>query len=329
MNNNTNVLIIGSKENNILNKVYNDYLVAKDIEIELVRYLGGTKTKQYNNAHNALERWLLSSCSDNKMFNYNNTINCKFICELTAIKIRNPELLLDNIINLINSHIPIIYTLNINVKKFSDFVEIRCDIFKYCLSVDRYNVLINKGSIEQITASLMRYMSLLPNGQQWAIPISTYTIYTAAAVHIEGYKKVIEGFASPFNSQILMIDQPNTYFCSLFRDLDYPFGSLGSFFDIDDEFSDSYVIVNPPFIESILLLAAIKCISSMDRYLCKFVFYGPNWTDAGFYKTLSETKYLVSRETLLRRTYHYEDLMNNKLIKANFDSVIFVMESKI
>lgn len=84
---------------------------------------------------------------------------------------------------------------------------------------------------------LMRYGLLLGDkgynqGPQAAIPPSVM-----AALH-GAFDVTAEAFASPLNAQLPL-------YGSLFPDTDAPFGSLGSFFDVD--FTAGHVEVNPPF----------------------------------------------------------------------------------
>ena len=69
-----------------------------------------------------------------------------------------------------------------------------------------------------------RYRALFGSrgGEGWhkAVP-------DAAMQHLQSTFRVsLECFASPFNARLSL-------FCSLYRDTDVPFGSLGSFFDLD------------------------------------------------------------------------------------------------
>ena len=186
----------------------------------------------------------------------------------------------------------------------------------------RYQILRKLGTDEEILLSLMRYESLLPSGQQWAVPINEYRRY------VKDYDVTVEGFASPFNSQLLRLADEfpdNSFqFCSLFPELDQPFGSIGNFFTQSD-FQGKSVVVNPPFIEDILKRAAEKCINVLETGPGKFIFIGPAWTDAVFYTALAKSKYLVSSRHFKT---HYENHLGQE-IKSTFESVEFILERKV
>jgi hypothetical protein len=184
--------------------------------------------------------------------------------------------------------------------------------FTIKIAKDRYNILHNKADDRAILDSAFYYESLLPGGQQWSIPLREYKKYC------DTYRKpLVEGFASPFNSQALMLEQS---FCSL-SELDKPFGSIGNFFSTD--FENNLVIVNPPFVEKILYRAAKHIIKQLEQGNI-FIFYGPNWSDAKFYKALAAIPG-VQMKILRKNTYSYEDVVHNKMIPARFDSVVFTL----
>ena len=143
------------------------------------------------------------------------------------------------------------------------------------IPIDRYNVLLKKSSESQIKLVSLAYMTLLPKSQQLSITLDEYKKY------LDEYGSFIEGFASPFNSQAVMLNQK---FCSIFPELDRPYGSICNFFDLDVQ--GETIIINPPFVEDILLEAAKKCIKLSEKN--KVIFRGPNWKDAEFYLLLEE-----------------------------------------
>lgn len=83
---------------------------------------------------------------------------------------------------------------------------------------------------EIILTSLLRYESIINLYEQWALPYNFYN-------HLVNISYNLEAMASPFNSQMLIVDYVNktnkTRFCSLFPDVDAPFGSIGNFFTTD------------------------------------------------------------------------------------------------
>lgn len=203
----------------------------------------------------------------------------------------------------------------LSLKHVNNTVIIKYGEFEMKIPSYRYDILKRFGTDNEILECAVEYGSLLPKSQQWAVPLEEYKKFVEQGA-------TIEGFASPFNSQIIRIS-PDLKYCSLLE-YDKKFGSLGNFFNQD--FVDKTVIVNPPFIEDILEKASHKCISELDKHKSKFIFYGPSWSDSKFYKLLSESKYKTSQTTLYKNTYYYEDLLNDKKIPARFNSVIFTLE---
>lgn len=191
-----------------------------------------------------------------------------------------------------------------------NMVKLKFGLFEKQIPKYRFDILSKSGSDEDILELCLNYGRIMASGQHWSIPLETYKKYVAEGA-------TVEGFASALNSQIMRIDKPGLHFCSL-MDIDKQFGSLGNFFDQD--FAEKFVIVNPPFIEEILERAANKCIEEVRRHKCKFVFYGPNWTDAKFYKLLE----VVAKKEILRKGEHeYEDLLHGRIVDAKFESVVF------
>lgn len=216
---------------------------------------------------------------------------------------------------------------NLKITHLLDSVKVSYGSFNKTIPKYRYELLSEHGSPQDILNCMFEYYSLLPSSQQWAIPLAEYKKFVADA------DEVVEGFASPFNSQIMRLaaDFPDKKlnFCSL-SECDKQFGSLGNFFDQD--FTGKTVIVNPPFIESILESAAKKCLETLDKGEAKFIFYGPAWYDSPFYELLdsdeTKQKYNVTKRNLMKYQYSYEDLLNDKTIKATFNSVVFEISNK-
>jgi len=184
------------------------------------------------------------------------------------------------------------------------------------LEPERTKYLLNQGK-ENVLIMLLKYSSMLSAGQQWSAPQSFFDyIYS-------NYEVKYEGFASPLNSRLML--KPGAKFCSLFSEVDNIFGSIGNFFDVD-EYNDEGKnwLVNPPFIESILEQASLKSIKLAKNGLVIFIM--PNWTNSKCYQNLSRSNMLIYKEYLHPNTYFYQK--GKELIKANFASMIFVLNNK-
>lgn len=172
-------------------------------------------------------------------------------------------------------------------------------------------------SYEDIVISLMLYSAMGNSSNQWCITLDEYKGF------IDDHSMMIEGFATPFHSQLIKID-PKYRFCSAFEE-DKKLGSMGSFFDCD--FNDKVVITNPPFVESILLMVAQKCQDQLSSNKVKFIVRCPHWEDSEFYSILSKSEYLIDKTIHQKGKYFYEDTSGRRIL-ANFNSVTFYLESK-
>ena len=296
------IICIASQKNSInggmeiLNDTYSEYLKIHKLK-SLGRQLDNKKKYEL---HNSIERYLISAYPDF----INNAALKKLADELKHQKIN----LYNQVLKILEE--PFEKTpkgLQLKIIKMEDKVHIKYGLFETDIPKYRYDILKKFGSDEDILEVCLVYSRILFGSQHWAIPLDKFKEYVEQGASIEG-------FASPFNSQIMRIDKPGLHYCSL-MEIDKKFGSLGDFFDQD--FSNKFVVVNPPFIESVLKRAAEKCLSEKG----KFVFYGPNWTDAEFYTLLEAAG--AKKEILKKGEHEYEDLLHDRRVVARFESVVF------
>lgn len=285
-----------------LDETYKHYLVVRELENIVDNY-----SKPYE-LHNILERYLLTSYP-----NLTSPKASKYMIKQLKEK-QLPVEIHDKVLEIVKTEPVLIGKRSITTKTIGTNVHIMYGKLKFITPKYRFDILSKQGTLAEITKCALEVSSLMPSSQQWSIPLSEYRKFVEEGA-------TVEGFASPFNSQIMRID-PNLSFCSI-SPSDALFGSLGNFFDQD--FADKTVIVNPPFIESLLKKAATKCVEQLEKGPCKFIFYGPNWTDSKFYEILEGSKYKVSKQILRKYKHNYEDLMKGKNIKATFNSVVFVL----
>jgi hypothetical protein len=297
-----------SNSDNNIDKEYNRWLRSQEVKKIIDEVVN-------REIHNIIERWFITNvnnCGD--AFMSSDESDAKLISECKEKHIGDAQSILDRIKSI---NIPADMIPGEPIIQFEPRCQIVYKKFTFDITPERLTILRKSGSDKQILRAALRYTSLLPRGQQWAIPLADYKKYVADGA-------TIEGFASPFNSQIIRLGDYK--FCSLFPDTDSVFGSIGNFFT--REFKDQHVVVNPPFVESILSAAADKCISELSKYKCKFVFYGPTWTDAAFFQKLSTCDRLIEKKDLSPGEYYYEDLFSNRTIKASFGSTIWTLSSK-
>jgi hypothetical protein len=206
---------------------------------------------------------------------------------------------------------------------------------------ERVNVLLKLGTLEQILIMVMRYSFISVRGsQQWACPRKLYENL------IKYYDIQIEGFASPLNSQMMMIhhsqpfshpfshsfspqgeketgeketDNEKKNYCSLFPDTDSVFGSLGSFFDQD--FRGKRVFINPPFHPRFIMDVYRKIMSEPDAVYLAVL---PEWPkEEGYIKFLKSARYSFTYD---QKNHYYEH--DGKIISATFRSTFFLFGQK-
>jgi len=196
---------------------------------------------------------------------------------------------------------------------------------KHNINISRQLKLINKLHkldivqyyIQYILLVVIRYEAILAGNQHWNIPYKWYKYINKM------YNVKLEGFASPLNSQLLMIDD-NAFFCSLFYDTDKYFGSVGSLFELDikdfynknkDLFRNGLsVALNPPFIP-FLIKKTVDLIETWFTIIpnLRFFFGLPYWTDFEEIVRIQKNKYLVFEHIFKRGEYYYEQSFNGDI----------------
>jgi hypothetical protein len=341
------------------------------IEQELIHYdITNTLEKLYrtNNKYkmceylNCLERWILSSVIDYGTV-YHNTnakdpINQKLVSELNDKKIpvlinqilstvkhalcmKSPVVLQNNTLSFVDKVTDRQgWIVNIKIKNVPN-VSITIPMSK-----QMYDVL-HSYEQEPLTLMFLRYSTLINKGQQWALPHAQFKHL------VEHYGVNHEGFASPLNSGILSLNTDGK-FCSLFKDTDEAFGSIGSFFDqtmytdpidlvgveklnieekkeeVKEHFLTKHWVVNPPFIEHVICRTTEKILSELgaafDLKICVMVVYIlPWWTDFGGYIKIQNSKFLKHVQHMEKKKHFYEHMGDKKIV--NSKSTLFVLDT--
>lgn len=311
-----------------------------DIELEYSRYILTTNiTKNmlrgYNNREkyemkNIIERLLLTMVNDNIGDRKNDIKN--IFCKITntpAYVTKAVEEIMDKKL-IISRRDAESFINSLFVNKINNFItnknknksykhgniviknnELKYKSFSFTLPRDRMTLLLKYGDSHLVRCSL-RYAAMQMGGQQWSIPKKQYDHL------INKYKVNREGFASPFNSQIIGRGK----FCSMFKDTDEIYGSIGSFFTA--EISGYNWVINPPFTATMLIDSADRSIKAMGSDKKTFIFYiMPYWNDITSYDMLLKSKYTKYTEILNKNSYFYEK--NNKKFTAKFKSVVFIL----
>ena len=326
---------------------YIKYKKSKQIAVEIDKYNKHTSSEVYK----VLERWFMIIANKNVT---DIDADSMFISTLTEKGIQEAPKILGRIKDILQKpeRINTFPKLMISV---IDVDGVPVNVFKYGeftfrLPVERVQILhrMYRGDTSPshaIIAAALRYAYIFGKGRQWCAGIELFRRCVDAGA-------TVEGFASPFNAQILRFgdadiknasetDQASTSnrittsskykFCSLFPDVDGPFGSLGSFFD--QEHKDTYVIANPPRIIEVIDPTVSRCIELIQKHRCKFSILVPKWEDADFYKQL--TKYAGTHGSseppaivdLPKESYQSEDPFTCRRLRAGFDFTMFTIQS--
>lgn len=188
----------------------------------------------------------------------------------------------------------------------------------------RIQTMINQSDLNLVTADVIYYQTLLSRGNQWGLPQAHYDfLYDTEDVRIEA-------FASPFNSRLF--GKVDAGFMSLYPDIEEIWGSVANFFNANLSQYEGNVVLNPPFIESIMEAAANKVVDYLstltDDNETTFFFVMPAWSRPGnetpAYTILNNSPYKKARLDLNKGTYNYEDV-DGTTIPARFNSVYFAL----
>ena len=104
-----------------------------------------------------------------------------------------------------------------------------------------------------------------------------------------------ETFASPLNFNMYR-------FCSIFKDTDSIFGSVGSFYNLKCENlilqNIKGVFFNPPYLPILMKKCSSQCLTLLDemnKHKFDFTIFSflPNWDDADYIQSLIKSKYMV------------------------------------
>jgi hypothetical protein len=194
------------------------------------------------------------------------------------------------------------------------------------IAPERVALLLSRSTPHAFARMILRYAAILPGSQHWNMPKSNYQIYDDNGV-------TIEGFASPINAQLITID-PSCHFCSLFPDVDAPFGSIGNFFKMD--FVGKKVAVNPPYTEELFDKISSKMedqCEEANRTRKSVLFYVifTAWEDAEGFRKIKQSKWCHYGAIMPKRHHYYVNTNEpgQPRIVATFNTVFFAVSTGI
>lgn len=192
----------------------------------------------------------------------------------------------------------------------------------YVFPEDLLNALLERGTLEQLACVCLRYACILQQAQQWANPTEFYDILVGK------YNASIEGFASPLNSRIIL-QSKDAVFCSLFPDVDAPFGSIGSFFD--QSYVGKTATVCPPYTIFIFdgiynkTLEQIEEAKKTGKSL-RLIYGLPDWHDVQLIDFLETSEHVVYKKFVPNFEYSFFDSKNGAIIPATFANRYYILD---
>lgn len=191
---------------------------------------------------------------------------------------------------------------------------------KFQIQKERLNALIKTTSDPKvILMMILRYNSMLIQGQQWNIPRVIHELF------LKEFEVQLEGFASPLNSQMLMLTK-EAKFCSIFPDTDKVFGSQGDFFSLDSSyFVNKTSFVNPPFIFELMDKLGKRIYHHLSRVNSRFIVTVPE--RSSYYFEISND-YLEEKIVLEKGEYYFEIENDDRSIVKPFFSIVILIYSK-
>lgn len=136
-----------------------------------------------------------------------------------------------------------------------------------------------------------------------------------------------EAFSSPFNSYFLGKGR----WCSLFPDIEGKIGSLGNFFDVDFSSISGGWVVNPPFIEEIMMKCVEKILNHFISGNAKnsFIIFLPDWRDTSSITSLlsfsKEGRVFFYERRIMKKTFPIYDSTKGIVVYPNFNAVFYLI----
>jgi hypothetical protein len=189
----------------------------------------------------------------------------------------------------------------------------------------RMRLLIERAGEPATARMLMRYAAILPGPSHWEAPPEYFDTLYALGCRFEG-------FSSPVNSGMMRFD--DAHICTLFPDVDAPWGSIGSFFQVDflKMADEPIVVVGPPYYDELILAIAQHVIDHCDRAKAanrkiRFIITHSNsWDYSEGFRLLKESPYKSLDHVFARNAHYYQNDLGERIV-ARFETRLFVLES--
>lgn len=178
--------------------------------------------------------------------------------------------------------------------------------------------------IDDLLSMMLRYGTVFGNFRQYSTNDTLFQELVDGGVHCEG-------FASPFNAQILLSHPPapqygdnivekkqhwSPTFGSCYEDTDGIFGSIGSFFLLSF-FDHDHVFLNPPTVEAVLSRTMHYIHDQMRLRPCTFHVLIPSWDDLEAYQVGIASKYLTRNRSIDSQQFPSQNPYNGERRPSN------------
>lgn len=185
--------------------------------------------------------------------------------------------------------------------------------FQETLQTSRVDALLQAATrhgssrpLDDLLSMMLRYGTVFGNFRQYSTNDTLFQELVDAGVDCEG-------FASPFNAQILLSTAPpligktdaertklenwSPKFGSCYEDTDGIFGSIGSFFHLSF-FDHDHIFLNPPTVEAVLSRTMHFIHEQLRLRPCQFHVLIPAWDDLEAYQVGIASKYLTRNRSI-------------------------------
>lgn len=178
---------------------------------------------------------------------------------------------------------------------------------------------------DELLSMMLRYGTVFGNFRQYSTNDTLFQELVDAGVDTEG-------FASPFNAQILLCHPPplegkkdqereklerwEPKFGSCYEDTDSIFGSIGSFFHLSF-FDHDHVFLNPPTVEAVLSRTIHFIHDQLRTRPCRFHILIPAWDDLEAYQVGIASKYLTRNRTIDSQEFPSQNPYNGERKPSN------------
>lgn len=299
-----------------------DYIRWKQMQLWLNTNTRNLDKRQIYELYNIVSRYVISSSIPHESYldgslneqQKSKVIHDKYLSELVEKRIEIPlDITKISSKKIYANKIPTTLKVSGSQFIFGDFLAI--------IHSERYAILRNLATREEIHTTLMKYAYSPSKSMSWQIPIRVYQqMY-------EKHGLTLEGCASPFNSQTIAIFPKNQgRFCSPFES-DKIYGSIGSIFDV--ELEGEIAMINPPYVEDFMESVGRKVIKTLDNATKPTIIVSmmPAWTDAPSHEQYCNSIWLKQRFDLAKNEHYYEESDTRKQILSKFGSTLFVLSN--